>query len=64
MTVIAIPDHPLNALVTKTLTLPEVSDEEWQTELYGLRDRLVRCCHQVDPNSVDEVLEHEQKIEY
>ena len=46
------------------LTPAEVTDEEWQSELFDLRDQLIRCCRQVDPNSVDETLEHEQKIEY
>ncbi len=46
------------------LTPPDVTDELWQSELFGLRDQLVRCCRAVDPNSVDETLEHEQKIEY
>jgi hypothetical protein len=46
------------------LTPPEVTTEEWQSELFDLRNQLIRCCRQVDPNSVDEALEHEQQIEY
>jgi hypothetical protein len=39
------------------LTPPDIPPEQWRAELLPLRDRLIDTCRQVDPTSVDEVLQ-------
>lgn len=36
---------------------PETTLEEWQDDLYGIADRLVAICREVDPSSTDETLQ-------
>jgi superfamily II DNA/RNA helicase len=37
----------------------EVTREQWQGELFSLRDRLIKTCRDVDPSSVDSALQSE-----
>lgn len=39
------------------LVPPDCSPQEWRSELGGIAEQLVACCHQVDPHSTDKVLE-------
>lgn len=36
---------------------PEVTEDEWRNELGDISDRLIDCCHEVDPASTDQALE-------
>jgi superfamily II DNA/RNA helicase len=49
-------------LVGEFLTLcpPDADPAEWSDALNHLRQRLIETCRNVDPNSVDEALSHEQ----
>ncbi len=40
---------------------PEVTLEEWQTELSDIAGTLTECCRQVDPESTDKTLEDAEK---
>ena len=35
---------------------PDTTEEEWQTDLFEVRDKLVETCHAVDPTSTDRTL--------
>ena len=45
-------------------TPPDCSSEEWLGELKEIADRLVDCCHAVDPSSTDKVLEEAEREEF
>lgn len=46
------------------LTPPDCDPDEWRNDLRELSDKLIDCCHQVDPTSTDKVLEEaEEDIE-
>jgi hypothetical protein len=39
------------------LTPAEIEAQEWRADLFEIRDKLIRSCHDVDPTSTDKVLE-------
>ena len=48
----------------EALTPPDVEPDAWRADLRELSDKLVDCCHQVDPSSTDKVLEEaEEELE-
>jgi hypothetical protein len=45
-------------------TPPDCPADEWMADLRDMADRLVDCCHVVDPASTDKVLEEAEREEF
>ncbi len=46
----------------KQFVPPETTEEEWQTDLQDIADRLTVSCREVDPTSTEETLERAQAV--
>jgi hypothetical protein len=43
---------------------PDCPTDEWLADLRDIADRLTDCCHRVDPNSTDKVLEEAEREDF